>query len=186
MDVGQRQGTFYGFINDENLNGTAYPGINYTSQGYVYRNFYTKTDEFSLEGLLILNRLRAHSGFKIYGFGGIGATGYISKINQLDGTNATYDYSGVSTISRSLTKMDLNTLWDNTYETNAVAGRARSSYGISGAIGIGIGIKLSPNVYLGWEHKYTYTSTDMLDASRWNNDNTASLKMTDMTTAVYL
>ena len=72
--------------------------------------------------------------------------------------------------------MDLNTIWDNTYETNAVAGRARSSYGISGAIGIGIGIKLSPNVYLGWEHKYTYTSTDMLDASRWNNDNTASLK----------
>lgn len=173
---GRDRNRFYGITNDENLNGTVYPGIDYTSQGSIYRNFYTKTDEFSLEGLLILNRLRAHSGFKIYGFGGIGATGYTTKINQLDGTNAIYDYSNVSALSGSLTRADLNTLWDNTYETNGVAGRTRSSYGISGAIGIGVGIKLSPNVYLGWEHKYTYTSTDLLDASRWNNDNSPSLK----------
>ncbi|MGN6646109.1 MAG: hypothetical protein ACTHJT_06230, partial [Cytophaga sp.] len=173
---GRDYNPFYGVNVDENLNGVAYPGIDYTSQGFVYRNFYTKTDEFSLEGLLILNKLRAHSGFKIYGFGGIGATGYQTKINQLDGTNTMYDYSSVSSVSKSLTKQDLNTLWDNTYETNGVAGRTRSSYVLSGAIGVGIGIKLSPNVYLGWEHKYTYTSTDMLDASHWNNNSTPSLK----------
>jgi hypothetical protein len=165
---------FYGITNDPNLNGTNNPSINYLADGYVYRNFYTKTNEFSLEGLLILNRLRAHSGFKIYGFGGIGATGYMAKINQLDGANNIYDYSSVSTFSPALTRNDLNKLWDNTYETNANG--SKSSYVMSGAIGIGIGIKLSPNVYLGWEHKYTYTSTDMLDASRWTNNNTKSLK----------
>ncbi len=166
---------FYGIANDENLNGTA-TSIDYSSMGYAYRNFYTKTDEFSLEGLLILNRLRAHSGFKIYGFGGIGATGYNSKINQLDGTNTQYDYSNVSTFSKAITKNDLNNLWDNTYETNGIAGKSRNSYVLSGAIGVGVGIKLSSNVYLGWEHKYTYTSTDMLDASKWNNDASPSLK----------
>ncbi|SFX84676.1 hypothetical protein SAMN04487930_11122 [Cytophaga hutchinsonii ATCC 33406] len=167
---------FYGIANDENLNGTANPAIDYTAAGYAYRNFYTKTDEFSLEGLLILNKLRAHSGFKIYGFGGIGATGFNSKINQLDGTNTQYDYSNVSTFSKAIAKNDLNLLWDKTYETNGIAGQSRNSYVLSGAIGVGVGIKLSSNVYLGWEHKYTYTSTDMLDASKWNNDASPSLK----------
>ena len=173
---GRESSPFYGVKNDDNLNGIANPSINYTSSGYVYRNFYTKTDEFSLEGLLILNRLRANSGFKIYGFGGIGATGYISKINQLDATGNIYDYSSVSTFSKGTTKNDLNDLWDNSYETNGVAGQNKSSYVLSGAIGLGVGIKLSPNVYLGWEHKYTYTSTDNLDASNWKIDGTKSLK----------
>jgi hypothetical protein len=173
---GREYTPFYGISNDNNLNGISNPSINYTSSGYVYRNFYTKTDEFSLEGLLILNRLRANSGFKIYGFGGIGATGYLSKINQLDGTGNMYDYSSVSTFTKSFTKRDLNELWDNSYETNGVAGQNRTSYVLSGAIGLGIGIKLSPNVYLGWEHKYTYTSTDNLDASNWKIDGTKSLK----------
>ena len=173
---GRESSPFYGIANDNNLNGVSNPGINYTSAGYVYRNFYTKTDEFSLEGLLILNRLRANSGFKIYGFGGIGATGYLSKINQLDGTNNMYDYSSISTFSKSTTKNELNTLWDKSYETNGVAGQNKSSWVLSGAIGVGIGIKLSPNVYLGWEHKYTYTSTDNLDASKWKIDASKSLK----------
>ncbi|HSY61414.1 MAG TPA: hypothetical protein VK796_06030, partial [Cytophaga sp.] len=173
---GRESSPFYGVNNDNNLNGVSNPSINYTSAGYVYRNFYTKTDEFSLEGLLILNKLRAHSGFKIYGFGGIGATGYLSKINQLDATNNMYDYSSVSSFSKGLTRTDLNTLWDKSYETNGVAGQNKTSYVLSGAIGIGIGIKLSPNVYLGWEHKYTYTSTDNLDASNWKIDGTKSLK----------
>ena len=173
---GRESTPFYGVANDNNLNGVSNPSINYTSAGYVYRNFYTKTDEFSLEGLLILNRLRANSGFKIYGFGGIGATGYLSKINQLDGAGNMYDYSSVSNFSKGIVKNDLNNLWDKSYETNGVAGQNKSSYVLSGAIGIGIGIKLSPNVYLGWEHKYTYTSTDNLDASKFKIDGTKSLK----------
>jgi hypothetical protein len=47
---------------------------------------------------------------------------------------------------------------------------------LSGAIGIGFGIKVSPNVYVGWEHKYTFTSTDYLDASKYHNDGTKSMK----------
>ncbi|WP_299248534.1 hypothetical protein, partial [uncultured Cytophaga sp.] len=173
---GREMTPYFGVNNDNNLNGIANPSINYTSNGFVYRNFFTKTDEFSLEGLLILNRLRAHSGFKIYGFGGIGATGYVSKINQLDDRGTMYNYSSVSTSARSLTRSDLNTLWDKSYETNGVAGQSRNSYVLSGAIGIGIGIKLSPNVYLGWEHKYTYTSTDHLDASIYRNNGAKSIK----------
>src|SRR6187431_3081725 len=57
---GRESSPFYGVANDNNLNGISNPGINYTADGYAYRNFYTKTDEFSLEGLLILNRLRAN------------------------------------------------------------------------------------------------------------------------------
>ena len=92
----------------------------------VYYNYKTKMHDLSLEGVVTLNNIRFHkskTGFNFYGFAGIGATVYDTKVNALNSSNAKYTYASITPNgvykSRKDTYKALKNLQDKTYETDA-------------------------------------------------------------------
>ncbi len=63
---------------------------------YAYRNYRMDLNEFTLEGVLTLNKLREKTGVILYGFGGLGIIDYRVKADYLNGFEEPYDYSSLT------------------------------------------------------------------------------------------
>ncbi|HXA02290.1 MAG TPA: SprB repeat-containing protein, partial [Cytophagaceae bacterium] len=152
------------YLNNPFLNGTNDPNMNYTSQGGVYQNYKTKLTEWTFEGMIIANRLRAKHGILLYGFGGIGTTIFRVSVDQKnDATGQIYNYG----TSKTLTQSQLNTLRDGKYETEII----KPQFALSPSFGIGLGFMLGKRVSFGFEHKLTFPTTDRLDGVVASNHN---------------
>ena len=72
---------------------------------YAYHNYKMKLNEFNLEGVLTLNRLRERTGIILYGFGGVGLNYYGVSRDVLDNSagffndDAPYDYSSINLLT---------------------------------------------------------------------------------------
>jgi len=133
--------------------------------GFMHRNYKMDLHEYTLEGVLTLNRLRERTGIILYAFGGVGLTSYKVMTNQIDGlTNQAYDYSTLD--SGNVNKGDLSTILDDTYETNAldVNGTAKDrKIAFMPSFGLGLGYQFTPNFAMGIEHKITFSMDDIID-----------------------
>ncbi|HZX74056.1 MAG TPA: hypothetical protein VFE57_06535, partial [Cyclobacteriaceae bacterium] len=136
----------YRILNNTSLNGTS-GNPNYASlpggNNYVFQNYNTDISDVSGDLLVSLNRLRAATGINLYVFGGLGATQYLTTMDQLDASGKLYDYSSIDpTADKDAIKKSLNALRDGTNETFGEAGSKRK-WAFTPTVGMGFAIQLS-------------------------------------------
>lgn len=126
-----------------------------------YRNYKMNFNEYSLEAVITLHRLRERTGIILYGFGGVGLNNYAVKSNYTDGIFGYYDYSQIDPnesdiqIAEDLRRFDN----DNNWETTT---KARSTEFMP-SLGYGLGYQFGPHFSMGFEWKTTYALHDNLD-----------------------
>jgi hypothetical protein len=165
----------FGIQNNTSLNGTGVsPDYASLPDNYVYQNHSTEIIDLSGNIILSLNKLRATTGLHLYLFGGLGGTGYITKLDQLDDNRSLYDYTTIDpSRQENVIQDDLKNLRDNDYETFAESG-SEQKWVLTPTIGAGFAFQLSPRVQLGFEHKVGFTGTDLLDGNQWDATNQLS------------
>lgn len=156
--------------NDNVLNGTYFPTINYVQDSAVnvLRNFRTGQAEANLELVLHLNRLREQTRWDVYLFGGIGITAWNARGNYLNDLDLEYDFSGLTS------GIDLVNSLDDTHETDLEGSRDGLNVNWMPHAGFGFGYQLGPRVTFGVEHKTTFARTDLWDGLA--QENTGSTK----------
>jgi outer membrane protein OmpA-like peptidoglycan-associated protein len=145
----------------------------------VYYNYKTKIQDLGLQGVVTLNNIRFHkakTGFNFYGFGGIGATVYDTKVNALNDNGAKYNFgsiNGGTYKNRKQTKDALKNLLDESYETPAEnqGDRRPKLFGQtlkpSGTVGFGLAFKINTRLNFAIENRITFVKDDLLDGQRW-------------------
>ena len=158
------------------------PGSTINDVEPVYYNFKTQAHDLSLQGLVTLNNIRFHkakTGFNFYGFAGIGATIYDTKVNALNEDGDKYPFGTIQGgvySDRKDTKSDLKDMMDDSYETSAEnqGERRPKLFGYtlkpSGTVGIGFAFKLSNRLNLAIEDRHTFIKDDLLDGQRWQEN----------------
>lgn len=133
--------------------------------GFTYNNFQTKAHELNLELSIHLNRLTERTGWDPYIFGGLGLTGYRSRANLLGDNELMYSYDP----TKSYTKSELKSLLNNDYESALDGSLNRWNARFMGHLGFGIGYFVTPSVALGFEHKTSFSGTDLFDGVKGNS-----------------
>ena len=142
----------------------------YSPLGYYYANHRTSASNWDLELMLSANKLRAKTGILLYVWGGVGAMGYKTKINQEGTFGSAYDYAQIDQGTKREVLQELNFMRDWTYETVGENIR-RPHWVFAPSVGIGFGYEFAPWFSMATEWKVTFPFTDLLDAQQWNNDN---------------
>lgn len=152
------------------FNGSSDTTLNYAQDpGYIFHNYKMTVDEFSLEFLLGLNRLRDRTGVMIYGWGGLGVAGWQTFTDQRDFTGLKYNYTNIDSTGNKASVDDaLKTLRDGEYETAAEGSQTRN-WSFSPSAGIGFGYQFTPGFSIALEYKTTFPRVDILDGQQWNN-----------------
>lgn len=145
----------------------------------IFYNYKARIQDLSLEGVVTLNNIRFHkskTGFNFYGFAGVGATIYDTKVNALNG-QAKYDFASITPFgvykNRRDTRDALDNLLDDSYESDAEnqGERRPKLFGQtlkpSGTVGAGIAFKLSDRLNIALENRQTFIKDDLLDGQRW-------------------
>jgi len=155
----------------------------------VYYNYKTQTQDLSLQGVFTLNNIRFHkskTGINLYGFAGVGASVYDTKVNALNGGTA-YNFASISGgvyKDRKDTKKALRDLMDDSYETPAENQGDRrpklfgNTFKPSGTVGVGVAFKLSKRLNLAIEDRHTFIKDDLLDGQRWQENPTGDAALT--------
>jgi outer membrane protein OmpA-like peptidoglycan-associated protein len=160
------------------MNNPAWTTTGYTTGSRVFYNYKTNVQDLALEGLFSLNNIRFHkskTGVNFYGLIGIGGTIYDTKVNALNGTTP-YNFSTIpegTWKTRKDVRDDLNTLLDDSYETDAEnhGDKRPKLFGKTfkpvAHFGAGVAFKLSNRLNLAIEDRVTVTNDDLLDGQRW-------------------
>ncbi len=164
----------YGIKNNFALNGTNDPNLDYFNNGgYVYQNYKSTLDEFSLELKIGANQLRQRTKILAYIFGGAGLTKAVTKIDQLDALNNRYNYNlidSAGTASKGDILSNLSNMYDGNFETNA-EGSKNPRWRFMPSFGVGLGYQVSSGFSIGFEHKITFALNDLLEGQQWTNTN---------------
>lgn len=124
-----------------------------TGASFGFRNYSMKLHEFSLEGVLTLNKLRERTGIILYGFGGIGAT--LNKVDA-DYRDFTGSYNDYWTIDTSMNAQDiaaeLKKDSDHEFETSL----SQTRFSLVPSLGLGFGYQIGPSFSMGVEYKVAY------------------------------
>ena len=157
--------------NDEALNGSMDPTINYykPDTASILRNFQNDQHRIGLEFAIHANGLRERTGLDLYVFGGIGFTWwqvYSDLLNNTEVANEMYDYSQLTDFSNS----SINAFHDGTYDS-PLSGSKKTGYNVTWmpSVGFGIGYQVGPRFQVGIEHKTTFTRTDLWDGKDYNS-----------------
>jgi outer membrane protein OmpA-like peptidoglycan-associated protein len=140
--------------------------------------------ELSLEGVLTLNNIRFHkakTNFVVYGFGGIGAMVFQTKVDALNASGAPYNFTTVPGGGYDQKKEIRNYLKDNlnigdSYESDAEGEGEAQLFGmdlrptLSG--GVGMAFRLGKMVNLAIEDRVSLGFSDLLDGQRYQNAET--------------
>jgi outer membrane protein OmpA-like peptidoglycan-associated protein len=144
----------------------------------VFYNYKSNIQDLSLEGVFTLNNIRFHkakTGLNLYGFAGIGATIYDTKVNALNGSTP-YDFTSIQNgtyKTRKQIRSALKNLLDGSYESPAESEGDRrpklfgNTLKPSGTAGAGIAYRLSKRLNLALETRWTFVKDDLLDGQRW-------------------
>ncbi|MBD3636261.1 MAG: hypothetical protein HUJ25_02875 [Crocinitomicaceae bacterium] len=129
------------------------------SLGYFIPNFRSQLLSGSLELALNTNRLRENTGWNIQIFGGIGAKGYNTRADLLDGSGQIYDYNNITQ-----SKTGLLSAQDGDYETNIIGdGDSDFEWDWAASFGAGISYQIAPWASIGISHKMTWTRRNDFD-----------------------
>jgi hypothetical protein len=132
----------------------------------MFRNYKMKLNEFSLEGVITLHRLRERTGIILYGFGGIGATNYrVDSDLSSGGIINTYDSSYIQSTANA-TAQELRFDSDRDFETTL----NDNKWSLVPSLGFGLGYQITESFSIGVEHKIAYDILgDEFDGGSLNN-----------------
>lgn len=161
----EKEGSFFAvdlrgrYLGSYNAGWSGVPDYSYeltgdtTGMSFGFRNYSMKLHEFSLEGVLTLNRLRERTGIILYGFGGIGAT--LNKVDA-DYRDFTGSYNDYWTIDTSMNAQDiaadLKRDSDHDFETSL----SQTRFSLVPSLGVGFGYQIGPSFSMGVEYKVAY------------------------------
>lgn len=150
-------------LKDNNaLNGTFDSSMNYVGKGgYFYANHRTSVHEGALELKMNFPRLEQKTRIIFHLWGGVGIANYKTYINALDSKGNLYNFSSLN--GKTVTQSDLNHLMDGSYETLAQGSGSGGTWRFTPSCGVGLGVRLSKNVALVFEHKISFPLTDYMD-----------------------
>lgn len=166
------------------------PGAGYTTP--VFYNYRTESHQLNLDVVLSIgNILFHHTRTKVdpYLFFGIGANAYQTWINSLNSDYKPYDFStitakypnGIKYADRKSVRKDLQSLLDDSYETNAQTDRETrrptffntKKLSFVTSFGAGVQYRLSRRINLSLEDRVTFfptTNEDLLDGQTWDEN----------------
>jgi hypothetical protein len=126
-------------------------------------------NEFSLEGVLTLNRLLENTGIIMYGFGGVGLVDYRVKTDYINGY-LEYNYPDLTYLSSRDGAKLLRDYSDLQFESNA-PGVLGNQLKFMPSLGFGLGYQFNEVFSIGLEHKLTYALHNDLDGMSSDNLN---------------
>ena len=154
------RGINYGWANHmDTISATLFS--NQVNDIKAYKNYKMDLNEFSLEGVLTLNKLLEETGVILYGFGGIGLIDYRVKTDYLDGYSQ-YTYPDLTNQSNRNAARLLKDNSDLEFESNA-PGVLGNQLKFMPSLGIGLGYQFNETFSMGLEHKITYAFHNNLD-----------------------
>ena len=142
-------------LNDVDVTPTAFDTIHPDG----YRNYKMDLNEFSLEGVLTLEKLREKTGVLLYGFAGIGLVDYRIKADYLDKWSLPYDFTLLDSDNPRNMARDIKQLSDLEFETTVEGTQIK----FMPSLGVGLGYQITPQMSIGFEHKVTFALHNNLD-----------------------
>ena len=144
----------------------------------VYRASRTEASQLSLDLMFSSHNIsfnRERNAVSFFGYFGIGAIGYKTRMNALDGNFQPYDFSTIvkdPNASAKTIRKELQSKMDNSYESAAVNTNAshildNKILDFAPSIGAGVQYKITKKVNVQLEERYTFTSDAYIDGSRY-------------------
>lgn len=178
---------------NNNVVGTVIPG---SAGPYdrIYYNYRSRIQDLSLQAVVNFTNILFHKATvktNVYGFGGFGATTYETSVNALNGTTPyTAAFNALAQVpfsDRGETIDALKDILDDTYETPAQSkGNQGAQLGdnplrFSAVVGLGLAFKLSKNVNLAIENRWTIPKDDLIDGQQWQEQTWGDASVTRST-----
>lgn len=182
LGYGNTKGTAYSKSNNYIRNPAWQPYItNGIPSQDIFYNYKSTIWDFSIQGVVNINNInfhRAQNRVNLYGFAGLGAMIYDTKVDALDGANL-YNFSNVPSgnfDNRRDSKKAVKDFLDGEYETEAESDASKGT--LFGepfrpllTFGVGLQFKLSPKLSLALEDRVGVPlSTDLLDGQQWQGN----------------
>ena len=141
---------------------------------FAYHNYKMSLNEFNLEGVLTLHKLREKTGIIIYGFGGIGLNYCNVRRDVLENSGgmyadgSPYDYSSLDlNSSNQQVATDLRNMSDMDFESEVFSPKLR----FMPTLGFGFGYQFTDRFSMGIEHKVTYALDNTISTLPSNRPN---------------
>ena len=186
----------YGVAKNLDLQPTQSFDAPYTLHGYVplnhatlsspatsiYRATRTESSQLSLDLILNAKNIDFHharNSVSFYGYFGLGALAYKTRVNALDGNSNPYDFLGGKNsiiadpkANNKSVRKDLQKKMDKTYESAADNGNASTildhkTLDFAPSIGAGVEFKINKQYNIQIEDRYTFPNDDYLDGTRF-------------------
>ena len=168
------KGKNYGWValSDSFANPNIMPGS--SDSVFAYHNNKMSLNEFNLEGVLTLHKLREKTGIILYGFGGIGLNYYNVRRDVLNNSGgmyadgSPYDYSSLDlNSSNQQIATDLRNMSDMDFESEVFSPKLR----FMPTFGFGLGYQFTDRFSMGIEHKVTYALDNTISTLPSNRPN---------------
>ena len=150
---------------------------------YVYRATRMESSQLNLDLMLNLGNINFHQArnmFSFYGYFGLGALGYKTRVNAEDGNGDAYNFGSTGANALNINagasnkdiRKQLQSKMDKTYESaadNAGANKIldNKTLDFAPSIGAGVQIRLNKQWNIQIEDRYTFPSDDYLDGTRF-------------------
>lgn len=142
----------------------------------VYRATRTEASQLSLDLMFNAHNVRFHkakTSMVFFGYFGLGAFAYKTRVNALDNTYALYNFSTITSASGSKNQIrkDLQSKMDKSYETDAEnSGGATfkdKTLDFAPSLGAGVQFRINETFNVQIENRYTFPVDDYIDGTRF-------------------
>lgn len=144
----------------------------------IYRATRTEASQLSLDFIFSSHNIsfnRDRNAVLFFGYFGVGAYGYKTRVNGLDNNSQLYDFGKLVSdpkASASTIRKDLQSKMDNSYESVAANTNTSHTLGFNTldfapSIGIGVQYKINKKFNIQFEERYTFPSDVFIDGSRF-------------------
>lgn len=173
-------------VNQGGTNSQNFSGTPVAPSEPVNWNYRMESHQLNLDLIATINNIKFHkanTGIGIYGFAGIGALAYNTRVDALDANYQKYDFQaitgGIPQIHENRKEINdaLKNGLDGTYETDAENERGRRRPSIFGnktlqfapSFGAGVQFRVSQRLNIALEDRITLPwDDDLLDGQRWS------------------
>ncbi len=143
----------------------------------VYRATRMESSQLNLDMILNIKNISFHDArncMSFYGYFGLGALGYKTRVNAADANGNAYNFNSIANpkASNSSNRKDLQSKMDKTYESVADNGNAstildKKTLDFAPSIGAGVEFKLNKGWNIQVEDRYTFPGDDYLDGTKF-------------------
>jgi hypothetical protein len=163
-----------------------YSNVGYTPTFYatptrpvtnIYRAIRMESSQLNLDLIFNIHNISFHNAkncMSFYGYAGLGALAYKTRVNALDENYAPYNFNTITNVkgSNSSVRKDLQSKMDKSFESNADNGNAstildKKTLDFAPSLGAGVEFKLNKQFNIQVEDRVTLPADDYLDGTQF-------------------